>query len=51
MVLLPFALCRAGFEPLSWRRDQGPSLKTKGRSVFLGGIKTSAAAQNRLGWA
>jgi hypothetical protein len=51
MVLLLFALFRAGFEPLSWRRDHGPSLRIEGRSVFLGGIRTHAAAQNRRGLA
>ena len=38
MVLLLFALFRAGFEPLSWRSDHGPSLRIEGRSVFLGGV-------------
>ena len=38
MVLLRLALFRAGFEPLSWRRDHGPSLRIESRSVFLGGI-------------
>jgi len=45
--LLLFALFRAGFEPLSWRRDHKPSLRMEGRSVFLGGIATHAAVQNR----
>jgi hypothetical protein len=39
MVLLLFALFRAGFEPLSWRPDHGPSLGMEGRSVFLAGIR------------
>jgi hypothetical protein len=50
MVLLLFALFRAGFEPLSWDRDHGLSLRIEGRLVFLGGITTSNAAQNRSGW-
>ncbi|HYZ73463.1 MAG TPA: hypothetical protein VE641_10325 [Chthoniobacterales bacterium] len=36
MVLLLFALFRAGFEPLSWRGDHGLSLGIKGRVGFLG---------------
>src|ERR1700757_4200729 len=51
MVLFLFALFRAGFEPLSWRSDHGPSLRIEGRSVFLGGITSHAAAQNRRGMA
>jgi hypothetical protein len=53
MVLLLFALFRASFEPLSWRRDYGPSIRIEGRSIFLGGITTTthAAAQNRRGLA
>jgi hypothetical protein len=47
MVLLLFALFRAGFEPLSWRRSSG----IEGRSIFLGGIATHAVAQNRRGLA
>ena len=42
---------RAGFEPLSWRGDHGPSLRIEARSVFLGGITTHSAAQNRRGTA
>jgi hypothetical protein len=38
MVLLLFGLFRASFEPLSWRRDNEPSLRIEGRSFFLGGI-------------
>jgi hypothetical protein len=49
MVLLLFALFRAGFEPLWWRRDYGPSLRIEGRSLFVGDITTHAAAQNRRG--
>ena len=45
MVLLRFALCRAGFEPLSWL-DYGPSFRIGGRSVFLGGITTHPTAHN-----
>jgi hypothetical protein len=51
MVLLLFALVRAGFKPLSWRDDPGPSLRIDGSPFFLGGITTHAAAQNRRGLA
>jgi hypothetical protein len=37
MVLLLFTLARAGFEPLSWRGNHGPSLRIEGRFDFLGG--------------
>jgi hypothetical protein len=50
MVLLLFALFRAGFEPLSWDRDHGLSVRIEGRLVFLGGITTNAVAQNRRSW-
>jgi hypothetical protein len=50
VVLLVFAMSRAGFEPLFWCRDDGPSLRIHGHSVFVGGITTNAAAQNRRGW-
>jgi hypothetical protein len=36
MVLLLFALFRAGFEPLSWRGDHEPSLRIECRFGFLG---------------
>ena len=36
MVLLLFALFRAGFEPLSWRGDHGPLLRIESRFGFLG---------------
>jgi hypothetical protein len=38
MVLLLFALFRAGFEPLSCRCDHGPSLRIEGRPVSLGAV-------------
>jgi hypothetical protein len=34
--LLLFTPIRAGFEPLSWCGDQGPSLGIEGRFAFLG---------------
>jgi hypothetical protein len=34
MMLLLFALFRAGFEPLWWRRDHEPSVRIECRSVF-----------------
>ena len=49
MVLLLFALFRAGFEPLSWRGDHEPSLGIKGRFGFLGRITIHVTAQNRRG--
>jgi hypothetical protein len=51
MVSFLFGMFRAGFEPLSWRRDHKSSLRIEGRSVFLGGITAGAAAQNRRGLA
>jgi len=45
MVLLRLALFRAGFEPLSWRRDHGPSLRIESRSVFLGGITSRRSSK------
>src|ERR1700757_3482157 len=52
MVLLLFALFRAGFEPLSCRGTHGPSLRIEGLPVFSwGGITIHAAAQNRRGLA
>jgi hypothetical protein len=44
MVLLLFALFRAGFEPLSWRGDHEPSLGIKGRfgSQSTSRLKTGA---------
>jgi hypothetical protein len=51
MVLFLVGMFRAGFEQLSWRRDHKSSLRIEGRSVFLGGITTDAAAQNQRGLA
>jgi hypothetical protein len=49
MVLLLFAQVRAGFEPLSRRRNHRPSLTIEGRSVFLGDIKRRGSKPARIG--
>jgi hypothetical protein len=50
MVLLLFAQVRAGFEPLSRRRNHGPSLRIEGRSVFLGDIKPTPRLKTGADW-
>jgi hypothetical protein len=52
MVLLLFALSRAGFEPLLWRGDQGPSARIEGRFGFIGRyhIPRRGSKPARIAW-
>ena len=46
MVLLLFTLLPAGFEPLPWRRDQGPSLTIEGH-YFAAFFSLTLASPNK----
>src|ERR1700740_2607135 len=52
MVLLLFALFRAGLEPLLWERDHGLSLRIEGRFGFLGRYHNQRRSSKpaRLAW-
>jgi hypothetical protein len=52
MVLLLFALSRAGFEPLSLRGDHGPSSRIEGRFGFIGRyhIPRRGSKPARIAW-